>query len=214
MKDKTNNKRADIYDYDAIILAGGKSTRMGFPKPWLKNNDGSFFVEKLVNTYSNWGCNKIVVVINDAFCQAPWTSKIKLISKAADIVVNVQPEKERFYSLKLAAKHLVSSDFVFVHNVDNPFVSLELLELLNTNKIVNGYTTPTYNGKGGHPILVSGEIIRQIDKLEDHSLNLRDVIKRFERKNITVSWQQVLTNVNTKKKYDEYLKTSSINVCY
>ena len=64
-KNKKNNKKKITYTYDAIILAGGKSTRMGFPKPWLKHNDNSSFVEKLVNTYSDWGCNRIVVVIND-----------------------------------------------------------------------------------------------------------------------------------------------------
>ena len=34
---------------------------------------------------------------------------------------------------------------------------------------------PLFIEQGGHPILVSGEIIRQIDKQNDYTMNIREV---------------------------------------
>ncbi|MCP3931260.1 MAG: NTP transferase domain-containing protein [Bacteroidetes bacterium] len=202
-----------LFDFGVVILAGGKSTRMGYPKPWLEDDKKNSFAEKLVKKYKEFGCEKIVLVINEDFCRPPWTSKIELISQNANIIKNTQPEKGRFFSLQLAASQLISSDYVFIQNVDNPFVNLRLLQMLLINKVKNGYTVPTFGRKGGHPILVSREIIRLIDKMEDHTLNLRNVLMCFNRKNVMVPWQKILANINTPEKYEEYLKNKNSRVC-
>ena len=206
--------KMDSNNCSAIILAGGESTRMGFPKLWLRNEGGSSFVEKLVNAYANWGCEKIIVVINKNYVQKPWTTQIKELAKKANIIVNTQPQKGRFYSLKLAVKQLRKTDSLFIQNVDNPFINYELLELLYANQMETGYTVPCFEGKGGHPILLNSEIIKHIGQLKEYTLNLREVLEKFTRKNAEVIWPQVLYNINTQDKYDEYRNTSLKNMSY
>ncbi len=184
-------------DFSSVILAGGESKRMGYPKIWLKDGENDLIVEKLIQPFRNFGCSKIVLIINHAFCQSPWNSNLERIASLATIVKNHQPEKGRFVSLKLAAEQLISSNFVFIQNVDNPFVNLKLLEMLAANRSENGYSVPTFNGKGGHPILVSGKIINEINKLENINFNLRDILKHFKRKDVPVPWKNVLANINT-----------------
>ena len=47
-----------------IILAGGDSERLKFPKPFLLFSPRVTFIEKLIRVYSVFGCRKIITVIN------------------------------------------------------------------------------------------------------------------------------------------------------
>ena len=63
MQTDTSNSQPQ---FSAIILAGGNSTRMKFPKPWLKI-DTTTFLEKIIKTYQNFGIQKIILIINQKF---------------------------------------------------------------------------------------------------------------------------------------------------
>ncbi len=203
-----------IHAYGAIILAGGKSIRMGHPKPWLRGHDGISFAFNLVRAYKAFGCKKIVFVINDAFCKSPWENQINEIDQVAEVVKNMHPERGRFYSLQLAVNQFNSTDFVFIHNVDNPFINLQLLEILKSKTLKNMYTVPTIGNKGGHPILVSGDIIQQISKFQDHTLNLRNVLHQYIRNDVAVPWKGILANINTMDRYEEYIAMASNKICH
>ena len=49
----------------AIILAAGKSERMGYPKFMLRCADGQTFLQKLVSGFLLFGCRQVVVVLNE-----------------------------------------------------------------------------------------------------------------------------------------------------
>jgi len=201
--------------FGAIILAGGRSNRMGYPKPWLRYNEKQSFANKIVQTYRTFGCNRIVLVINSAFCENKWEKNLAEIPSSTKIFQNNQPSRGKIFSLCLAAPELLSCDHVFIQNIDNPFVSTQLLELLAANHSPLGYTTPTYKTKGGHPILVSQQIIQRINKLKSYTYdtNLRDILSQFKRKRIALSSDKILTNINTPDDYNKYFNQKEIISC-
>ena len=74
-------------NFSALILSGGNSERMHFPKPYLKFGT-STFIEKIIDTYKSFGTNKIVVVLNKAFCEGYWETLYLQIKQNAHFVMN------------------------------------------------------------------------------------------------------------------------------
>lgn len=189
--------------FSVLILAGGNSTRMKFPKPWLKI-DNTTFLEKIIKTYQSFGIKNIVVIINQKFCIEPWESKIKFLKKQAIIIENTAVEKGRLYSIQLGLQQLADADFVFIQNIDNPFIDKIILEKLQHNRCETGVTVPTFNQKGGHPILINRSIKEQIINNFNSSSTLHDVINQFDRKNVEVENESILININTPEEYKKY----------
>ena len=68
---------------------------------------------------------------------------------------------------------------------------------------------PVYLSKGGHPVLISSEIIRYIKETEDIA-NLRNLLNRFERREVKVDRTDVLVNINTPEDYDLYVTEKEV----
>ena len=86
-----------------LILAGGKSERMVFPKPYLLF-EGKTFLKKIVEEYYNSGIKNICVVINEEFCKGEFEKYIDEIKSKVTIIKNPNSELERFHSVKLGIK--------------------------------------------------------------------------------------------------------------
>ncbi|MCK5170754.1 MAG: NTP transferase domain-containing protein [Bacteroidales bacterium] len=119
-------------EFSAIILAAGKSSRIGFPKLALRYNENKIFIEQIVNKFESFGCKEIIIVVNETGNNYLTENKIQF-SDAVKIAINKHPEWHRFYSLKTGAKSLSEDSTVFIHNVDNPFVNCEVLNELLEN---------------------------------------------------------------------------------
>ncbi|OFY88627.1 MAG: hypothetical protein A3K10_16770 [Bacteroidetes bacterium RIFCSPLOWO2_12_FULL_31_6] len=169
---------------------------MKFPKPWLKI-DTTTFLEKIISIYQDFGIQKIIVVINQKFCVEPWKSKIKSLKKQVTIIENTAVEKGRLYSIQLGLQHLADADFVFIQNIDSPFIDKKILKKLQHNRCENGVTVPTFNQKGGHPIIINRAIKEQIINNFNSSSTLHDIINLFGRKNVEVENESILININT-----------------
>ena len=50
--------------HSIIILAAGKSSRMGENKFALKYDNNLSFIEKIIETYRDFKCEEIVIVLN------------------------------------------------------------------------------------------------------------------------------------------------------
>lgn len=200
MENTTINKK-----YSAIILSAGKSTRMGVPKFSLKFNSTITFLENLINEYESYGCERIVVVLNPEGALILDQMKLKF-SSAVKIVINHHPEWERYYSLKRAAKALNAVSPVFVSNIDNPFVNHHLLNTLLKNSNLADYIKPIYNGRGGHPFLLSDKVIGDlISELQDQ-IHLKEFLGRYTKNSVEVDDEKILMNINTEDEYRRFIK--------
>ena len=188
-----------------IILAGGYSSRMNYPKPYLIYS-GKTFLETIAETYIEAGIRNIVVVMNNDFCNKKWHDFLKPIKSYATIIENKHPEKGRLYSLKLSANEMKDIDFCFILNVDNPFFTEKTITRLWMNRNEKGYTTPIFKGKGGHPALVSNTIIKHILSSDTDEMTLKEVLKGFDKRTVEMEDEKILININTMEDYEKYIQ--------
>lgn len=183
-----------------IVLAGGKSERMKFPKAYL-DMMGELFIEKIIRVYFEAGISDIIVVMNEQFCSGKWAKYFAKISSNIILVKNNQPELERFNSLKLGIQKMEHRNDCFIQPVDNPFIDVNILETLWNNKLIDGFVSPVFNGKGGHPVLLSNKIIKEINAIEENDKILKDVLNSFRRIEVEMENDHVLRNINTQEDY-------------
>ena len=99
-----------------VILAAGRSERMKEMKAFLPYDKNKRFIDKIISTYSEWGCTEIVVVTN---AEAMQRMKLTgMVPSTVSMVVNDHVEFERFYSVKLGLGAIRRSSFCFIQNVD------------------------------------------------------------------------------------------------
>lgn len=183
-----------------IILAGGHSNRMNYPKAWLMYNEQETFLESIINSYQQKGI-KPIVVLNVAFMENSWKPFLERILGKAIVIKNCHPEKGRLYSLALGLNELKTEEAVFIHNVDQPFVESEVINELFKNFEPNGITLPSFNGKNGHPVLIGNPVIKELINHYSEYKTLKDVWKFFPKKRIEVNSKNVLININTPDEY-------------
>jgi molybdenum cofactor cytidylyltransferase len=190
-------------NYSALILAAGKSERMGVSKLFLKHRNGITFIEHLVNEYQKFGCNQIVVVVNpnnDAEIRSNYSQLLNHV----EIAINPNPELGRFRSVKIGLNALKKSSYVFIHNIDNPCCEALIINVLQDNIIGFDYVVPTFKGKGGHPILFSPSVYKGIELEKDDRI-LSEYLSRFNGKRVEVNRENILMNINTPDEYDRFL---------
>jgi CTP:molybdopterin cytidylyltransferase MocA len=189
-----------------IILSAGISRRMNSPKSSLKFDDTKTFFEKIVEEYESFGCNEIIVIINEQTQNKYWKAYIKEASNNVIFVINDHLEYERFYSVKIGLKKLGKSDCCFIQNIDNPFVEKDLLMTIYDNRLENGYVSPRFKGQGGHPILLGKKVINNIKDIKENNLNFRDVMANYNCNKVEIDNPNILTNINTIEEYNRYFK--------
>ncbi len=186
------------FPISVIIPAAGSSARMGKPKALLTHNSGVSFARHLLDTYKKHGCGPVILVIR------PDLDQKSLMQGPHHLVDNHQPELGRSHSIFLGLEHVPAGAACFIHNVDNPFFSPELLENLENNLREDGYAVPVHQGRGGHPILLGGKVVNSL-KSAERLTDFREILKAFKRVETTWPDDRILWNINTPVDYSKYL---------
>lgn len=188
---------------NALILAAGNSKRMNAPKPFLKFDQTTTFIEKIITGYQKFGCNEIVIVVN--------TESIEAIRKFQTdnitLVINENLELERFHSAKLGFQRMQDCDFCFLQDVDNPFITKDILTYVFSENLPDQYIIPSYKGKGGHPILLPKSIITDLKKLSKQIANLKDFLSEYKSYKLEIPNKDILININTLEDYNFYFNS-------
>lgn len=148
--------------------------------------------------------NEVIVVMNRELDSKEWESQIKKISSQCSIIWNDHGKRGKFYSLQLGAKN-IKTEYSFIQNVDNPFINSFLLEEILKEKNPNGITIPFRGEQGGHPVLISANVLRSISILEGEGIHLRDFFSMFSKKFAAVQDDSIFVNINTPEDYQNFL---------
>ncbi len=197
-----------LKNFATLILAAGFSGRMGIPKLSLRFDEDRSFAEKIIQTYQSAGCRNIVMIVNEQGENYLRRQKVSFTENDVTVILNMHPERERFYSLQTGLRSVQDGLPVFVQNIDNPFVETELLQQLANAYTPEGYVVPRYDGRGGHPVLLSERIVNDITTSLDWKQNLRNFLHNFKRIDCPVEEKKIFVNINTPEEYVKFFKKS------
>jgi CTP:molybdopterin cytidylyltransferase MocA len=203
-----------------ILLAGGKSERMGIDKGLLKYHHTFWILEQL-HRISKTSIKNVFIGLGynykNYFNAIPWfenaTKKPYVFNKLnVKIVINDKPEFGAFSTLQAVLNEIKQPEHVLINHIDIP-----ILNPIDFNKIIalnNAVVIPLFNNKKGHPVKLSHSFCKQlinVDLLnEDARLDFQ--IKKLPKANISfivVKDDSVIKNLNTRKDWISYLKNNS-----
>jgi molybdenum cofactor cytidylyltransferase len=142
------------------ILAGGDSTRMGYPKALLPLGTG-VFLTRILDTIGEAGLTDTVVVLGNA------ASLIKsaVAAYAFRCVINPDPSRGQLSSIQMALSSLASAvDGCMVWPVDQPAVSTEVVRGLAElfTKTRAPIVAPLCAEKRGHPVIFGRSVFNEL----------------------------------------------------
>lgn len=184
----------------AVILAAGSSGRMGIPKALLKTPAGCTFLETEVQVYLDAGLSEIVVVVNPTVYKVlefrkPWFyTQIKLI-------VNSQQENGRLFSIMLGLEAVQESQYAFIQNVDQPFLSLDLAMRMMRRANPSEYVVPAFEGNAAHPLLCGPGVVSILINSWSQAPDLRSLLESSGREMVHALDPLVCENINTPGDY-------------
>ncbi len=194
-----------------MILAAGESSRMGRDKallPWPVEASvagaGETFLSAAIRLFSPYVDVVLVVAGKNEHELAPI-----VYGRGASLVVNPDPARGQFSSLQVGLHEVLNRgrDAAMITLVDRPPARPETIQLLLT-EFEQALTrsvwavVPEYQGKHGHPILASREMIEEFLRAPA-TANARD-IEHAHQDNITyipVNDPFVASNVDTPEQY-------------
>jgi molybdenum cofactor cytidylyltransferase len=168
---------------DGIVLAAGRSTRMGQPKALLEAEPGVTFLERAIRILREAGCRYVIAVINE---EDDWTARLADVAGGA-VVVNDDADSEQIDSVRLGIAHLPDdSDATLVLPVDIPGVKPDTVDALirEFERTRATVVLPRYQGRAGHPVLfaraIYGELMAELPSgaesiVEAHAADRREV---------------------------------------
>lgn len=196
-----------------ILLCGGKSSRMGSPKGLLEIEGRSWLEHHLYNFHSSGGTTVILVL---GYHSEKYIEQVPCINKTLDewenafglkmyTTVNSNPELGQFSSLIKGLE--VFNETSFTYSFISPIDTLpphEKLWTVLTNSIENDTMAviPKYEGKGGHPVLISKTFTTHLQtlSLSDPKARLDVQIKELgdsELIHLEVDDPNIVHNINT-----------------
>jgi molybdenum cofactor cytidylyltransferase len=186
-----------------IILAAGRSSRMGSPKAFLRTADGRTFVRHLILTLRQGGIAPVVVVGRPG----DGALREEVEQEKGDYVVNPDPDAGGQLSSLVAGLDAVDRGDVrgvMVTPVDAPLVSIETIRRLRAvfDTTAAPIVRPRYQGRHGHPVIFSRVVFAEL-RSADRAVGAKAILRAHEGAMINVDLDDpgVLDDVDTPESY-------------
>lgn len=206
-----------------IILAAGKSERLGVPKG-LKQIRKSYWLETQLTALNGWASRAVVVLgfhVEKYFEAIPFLSEgcqreVLWKQLTLNVEVNPEPELGPFSSLQCGIKAILHHDSmgksksgVFVLPVDTPVPAPSIWEDLFKVKISDPkafVALPVFEGKRGHPVWLSHQFIQELQIYSPRDPKSRldwqiRLLSSEKIKEVESSDSKILMNLNTKEDF-------------
>jgi CTP:molybdopterin cytidylyltransferase MocA len=184
----------------AILLAAGRSKRMGAFKPLLPFGD-STVIESCIGYLRQGGIDEIVVVVGHR------SEEIKHQLKDAGLtfVTNPDPASEMSASIAHGVQHLSASvRATLIALTDQPAIPSSVIPLLVAEwRTGQRIIKPEFEGRGGHPVLIDLAFAKELLHLDPEG-GLKQFFRAHEKevRRIPVESPLVARDMDT---WDDYL---------
>jgi molybdenum cofactor cytidylyltransferase len=186
-----------------ILLAAGESKRMqGAFKPLLKWGKHTV-VGECVHQMRNSRLAEIFVVLGHRELEV----RQSLAGSGVQYAINKNYQKGMLTSVKMGLSMLSpNEDAVLIALVDQPMIKSGLINklILAFEEGEKGIVLPTYEGRHGHPIIISTSYVDDIMRLADNAEGgLRDLInaQRGDSLEVPVDTPDVLEDIDSPEDY-------------
>lgn len=192
-------------DIAALILAAGKSTRMGTSKSLLEWH-GELLVNYQINALIKSGCTEIYLVIGhngDKIRSKVSNSKVKIINnpdydsgKSSSIIKGIK-------SLDIGIENLI------IVGVDQPRPIWFYEKIIKFhNKYSSVISSPINNKKRGHPLIFRKSFFNEILKISNYENGLKDLFRRNDDlvKTFEINSEWTHLDLNDKESFERSLK--------
>jgi len=203
-----------------VLLAGGKSERMGLAKGLLKYQNTYWILEQ-INRISTSTITEVYIGLG--YQQEEYSTKIPWFKDAMShflvhknlkvrVIVNQNPEQGSFSTLQTVLRQIPKNKSVLINPIDIPILNSS--ELQNIIETQNQIVLPNFDSKNGHPIKLHTEFWEPLLLLNPTNENSRldlEIKKITPSKitTITVTDSSVLKNLNTQNDWTTYLAQNS-----
>lgn len=199
-----------------VLLAGGKSERMGKAKGLLKYNNTFWILEQL-NRISKTTISTIYIALGYNYQQyfntINWFAEaqnnfIKFNGVSVKVIINPSPEKGSFSTLQTVLKSIKPVQDVMICPIDIPILNVTEFQKILENK--NTIVLPNFKGKNGHPIKLNSKFCKHLLTLKTGNKDSRlDIqIKKLDAikiSKIEINDNSILKNLNTPKDWESYI---------
>ena len=188
-----------MHDIAAIILAAGRSRRMGQFKPLLPFGNQTV-IESCVGNLRTAGIEEIVIVVGNRAEDIRET----LNSVPVTFVINPNPDAEMSSSIKLGVGAISpTAKAVLITPVDHPAVPSSIMRSLVSHwRTGDKLIQPEFEGKGGHPVLIDLAYTHELMNLGEEGLRSLFKSRRQEVLRLPVESPFVAQDMDT---WDDYL---------
>jgi molybdenum cofactor cytidylyltransferase len=189
----------------ALILAAGKSERMGSPKPLLRIH-GRTFLEKIAEEAQSSQLHPIRTVLGHRSSEI--LEVLPQFQESA--VINPKYELGQLSSLQCGLRSLAetSLDGVMVFLIDHPFVHRDL-----ANQLLRAFSAktapvvvPSFQNRRGHPMIFASSVFEELLRapLDQGAVA---VVKRHHAQilHLEVNDPGVLIDIDTPEDYNEFV---------
>jgi molybdenum cofactor cytidylyltransferase len=184
----------------AILLAAGKSKRMGELKQLMPLGEGTIIEQAIDNLLAS-AVDEVIVVLGHK------AGEIKRAIAARPVKITVNPDYEEGMSTSIiAGLRLVDpkAQAVMLALGDQPLVESQTINRLidEFRKSDKGIALPTYKGKRGNPVIFAIKYKPELLKLKG-DIGGRDIVKRHPQDvlEVAVSSEGVITDIDTEEDY-------------
>ena len=202
-----------------LILAAGESSRMGSPKALLEW-EGKPLIQYHIEVLNRAGIFDIAVVLGSQ------ADKIYPFIEHIDGIVCVyNPEYHMGKTTSIKAglvsidrnisspsKQRETENAVMILNVDQPRTERAI------TAVVEGYLDapsgvaliiPTYQGKGGHPIILTPGVIGDVLQISENERGLKQMKSRYSEyiSFVEINMPEILIDLNTRQDYETAIRS-------
>jgi molybdenum cofactor cytidylyltransferase len=188
-----------------LVLAAGKSERMGSPKPLLKIY-GKTFLEHIVEEARHSRLSLISIVLGHHASGVLET----LPQFTNQSIINSEYERGQLSSLQCGLRSLtgIPIEGLMVFLVDHPFVRHDLLDQLIAafSEQEKAIVVPSFENRRGHPMIFASSLFPELLQapLEEGAVS---VVRRHQDQilHLKVSDPGVLIDIDTPEAYNEFV---------
>ncbi|MBB6448232.1 molybdenum cofactor cytidylyltransferase [Geomicrobium halophilum] len=188
------------HNCSAILLAAGRSTRMGTLKaflPW----EGKSLIEYQITQLKNTGVKDLLIVTGFKH------KKIAEMIQSYDVQI---VWNHRFYEGKSSSirKGIEAANAkakgILICAVDQPVSQITLNLIIDHFKKTNApIVVPVYQQKRGHPVLFHNNFRQELLNVNEETKGLRSILQKFSHQvsHLEVDDPNILFNLNTPNDY-------------